>query len=87
MNLLKVTEDITKQELHDNIGQIVILNYLIDTFNDKEIRKDVSGPLTFNAHTDKYMVYNVNADDDLTFTIDNVMEVEYTHGVLKIILV
>ena len=89
MNLFKLTEDITKQELHENIGQVVILNYLIDAEGLTEQRRSVCGPLTYNGQTERYMVYNVNADDDLTFSIDNVREVEYTKadGSLKIILV
>lgn len=89
MNLFKLTEDITKQELHENIGQVVILNYLIDAEGLTEQRRCVCGPLTYNDQTERYMVYNVNADDDLSFSIDNVREVEYTKadGSLKIILV
>ena len=86
MNLLKIAEDITKQELYENIGQVVTLNYSNALDGCTEYRRDVCGVLHYNNQTDRYTVYNVNADDDSSFTVDNVKEVEYSRGVLKIIL-
>jgi len=81
MNIYNIHEASVNLELHRNLDKVVILDYRIDDTK----REEVIGILDYNEITDMYCVYNVN-NNNTNFIFENVDDITYKNGMLKIIL-